>query len=145
MPIKILPIPTQKINQFEANPKNSQVEKSPTIYPSVTALNLLFTSENLQSHTGVTNEIEEIVLNQDKNDQTNNKLQVIQLKQQVSNLNSQLSVQSQLAISYKRKYTKREAVIKKLRKKEIKTKRIYEKIQTEKNCGKKKRTKNLAL
>ena len=62
-------------------------------------------------------DIDEIVSDQDKNDQTNSKLklQVMQLKQQVSNLNSQLSVQSQLANNYKRKYLKRESVIKKLR------------------------------
>ena len=39
----------------------------------------------------------------------------MQLKQQVTNLNSQLSVQSQLVSNYKRKFSKREGVIKKLR------------------------------
>ena len=52
VPIKILPISTQKISQYEVTTTNTLLEKPPTVYSSVTALNLLFTTENIPSHTG---------------------------------------------------------------------------------------------
>ena len=115
---KILPNPIIQNNQIEVQLKH-QISQNSSV-ASTTALSLLFTSENdmpsrnnildKNSDSRVSN-IEETEI-QDSN---RLQLQVMQLKQQVTNLNSQLSVQSQLVSNYKRKFSKREGVIKKLR------------------------------
>ena len=83
--------------------------------PTSTALNILFSTEkNLpkpRSKGAEKSQSESILA-------INNarlELQVFKLRQEVTQLNKQLSIQSQLATSYKRKFVKRESVIKKLR------------------------------
>ena len=115
----ILPSSINQNNLIEVQLKH-QKNQSSNVLTSTTALSLLFTSENdvpprnnildgnSESHVSNTEE-------SDIQDSNRLQLQVMQLKQQVTNLNSQLSVQSQLVSNYKRKFSKREGVIKKLR------------------------------
>ena len=104
----------QKLDRFSVLPV--QIKKPST---AVTALNLLFTSENASYEITEddNDKTKTVLLHKEDNIENSNKLQlqVMQLKQQVKNLNSQLSVQNQLVNNYKRKYSKRESVIRKLR------------------------------
>ena len=115
---KILPNLNIQNNQIEVQLKH-QISQSSSV-ASTTALSLLFTSENdMPSRNNILDKNSDSrVSNTEENEiQVSNRLQlqVMQLKQQVTNLNSQLSVQSQLVSNYKRKFSKREGVIKKLR------------------------------
>ena len=115
---KILPNLIIQNNQIEVQLKH-QISQSSSV-ASTTALSLLFTSENdMPSRNNILDKNSDSrVSNTEENEiQVSNRLQlqVMQLKQQVTNLNSQLSVQSQLVSNYKRKFSKREGVIKKLR------------------------------
>ena len=115
---KILPNPFIQNNQIGVQLKH-QISQSSSV-ASTTALSLLFTSENyMPSRNNILdkNSDSRVSNTEETEIQDSNRLQlqVMQLKQQVTNLNSQLSVQSQLVSNYKRKFSKREGVIKKLR------------------------------